>query len=119
MAVCKDEGMPGVSTVLGRWISAEPEFATLYARAKLVRLDVMAEEIRELADTCRIGVKIRETDKGTETTTADMVERSKLQVETRKWLLARLAAKTYGERLELAGDKDAPLTITVRRMDRP
>jgi hypothetical protein len=33
--------------------------------------------------------------------TGDMVERSRLQIESRKWLLAKLAPKKYGEKLEL------------------
>jgi len=52
------------------------------------------------------------------TITGDMIERAKLQVDTRKWLLSKMAPKRYGDRLELAGDKDAPLAITVRRLDR-
>jgi hypothetical protein len=33
-----------------------------------------------------------------EATTGDMVERSKLQVETRKWYLSKLAPRRYGDR---------------------
>src|ERR1051326_4523549 len=47
----------------------------------------------------------------TETVTADMIDRSRLQVDSRKWLLARLAAKIYGEKLQLASDPDSPLTV--------
>jgi hypothetical protein len=39
------------------------------------------------------------------------VQRARLQVDTRKWLLSKLAPKKYGERLELTGDPDRPLAI--------
>jgi hypothetical protein len=47
----------------------------------------------------------------TETVTADMIDRSRLQVDSRKWLLARLAAKICSDKLQLASDPDSPLTV--------
>ncbi len=40
-----------------------------------------------------------------ETTTADMVERARLQVDTRKWYLSKLAPKRYGERPDAVDSK--------------
>lgn len=94
-ALCREQSMPALRTVMG-WLD-KPEFAPRYARAKYLRLEVMAEEIKQLADECREGVKTKVADGITETWTGDMVERSKLQIESRKWLLARLAATTYGD----------------------
>ena len=34
-----------------------------------------------------------------------------LQIDTRKWLLSKLAPKKYGDKIELSGDKDNPLMI--------
>jgi hypothetical protein len=48
--------------------------------------------------------------------TGDMIERAKLQVDTRKWLISKLKPETYGDRLELAGDARAPLTLVVERI---
>ena len=39
------------------------------------------------------------------------VQRAKLQVDTRKWLLSKLAPKKFGDKLELTGDPDRPLAI--------
>ena len=39
------------------------------------------------------------------------MQKHKLQVDTRKWLLSKLAPKKYGEKLELTGDPDRPLAI--------
>jgi hypothetical protein len=39
------------------------------------------------------------------------IQKHKLQVDTRKWLLARLAPKKYGDRLAIAGDESSPLKV--------
>jgi hypothetical protein len=33
-----------------------------------------------------------------------MVQKQRLRVDTRKWLLSKLAPKKYGDKLELSGD---------------
>ena len=42
-----------------------------------------------------------------------MTSHRKLQIDTRKWLLARWLPKVYGERTTLAGDPEAPLAQTM------
>lgn len=49
----------------------------------------------------------------TKTVSGDMVERSRLQIDARKWLASKLAPKKYGDKLELAGDPLSPLVINV------
>lgn len=39
------------------------------------------------------------------------VQKQRLQVDTRKWLLSKLAPQKYGDKLELTGDPDRPLAI--------
>ena len=46
-------------------------------------------------------------------TTGDNVERSKLRIDTRKWLLSRLAAAEYGDRLAVGGDATNPTAIQL------
>jgi hypothetical protein len=40
-----------------------------------------------------------------------MVQKQKLRMDTRKWLLSKMAPKKYGDKLELSGDDKSPLTI--------
>lgn len=138
--VCKLKGMPGVSTVY-LWLSQNPAFVEQYARAKEIQCDVIAAGGFDIADESRIGKKTKTTvcntcrGKGvisqgddqpaaqcarcdgagvfTEVTTADMVERSRLMVDVRKWYLSKVLPKKYGDRLELAGDPDAPIKVSV------
>lgn len=82
-----------------------------YARAKELGLEGLANEMLELADNTLIGTKTKETKDGTFDETGDNVDRSKLQIDTRKWLLARLLPKKYGDRLVHAGDDENPIAF--------
>ena len=86
-------------------IAADPALREKYARAKEAGLDIVAEDILRIADECRIGTKTKQTQYGPMDETVDMVDRSRLQIDARKWLLAKLAPKKYGESssLELSG----------------
>jgi hypothetical protein len=79
---------------------------------------MLATETLAISDKARKAKKIRRTvdSKGgesTEETTGDMVDRARLMVDTRKWLLSKMFPKKYGDRLELAGDAANPISITV------
>lgn len=37
----------------------------------------------------------------------------RVRIDTRKWLLSKLAPKKYGDRIEIAGDKENPLEVNI------
>ena len=56
------------------------------------------------------------------TTRRDMIEHRRLQVDTRKWALARMSPKKYGDRtaLEHSGPGGNELTVVMRSvLDKP
>lgn len=103
-AICKDENMPPESTVRSWVLDDIDGIAAKYARARELQAEYWADEIVKLADESRIGIKTKDTAFGTETTTGDMVERTRLQIETRKWLLSKLIPKKYGDKLDVTSD---------------
>lgn len=118
-AICKeDEGMPADSTVR-QWAldNAGGEFAAQYAQARDLGLDAMADELMEVADTPKEGEKRRESLTDIEVTKGDMLEHRRLQVDTRKWYLSKLAPKRYGDRVqhEHSGSVEIATTITDAR----
>lgn len=124
--ICESDEMPRYTTVLdwsGSTARRIPEFAEIYARAKELRLERMAEELVKLSDTPQLGEKVKTSDGKTEIVTGDMIEHRRLQVETRKWLLARLAAKTYGDKLtqQHTGPDGGPVAahLTINVVDSP
>lgn len=92
----------------------DKDFFAQYMRARIGQAESWADEIVALADTSRQGKKKKTNADGTEeVTTGDMVERSKLQIETRKWLLARLHPAVYAEKIktEVSGPEGGPLVV--------
>lgn len=101
-AICKDEDMPAESTVRAWALDDVGGFSAKYARAREIGYEAHADRIIELADECRLGVKRTTKASGeTETVEGDMVERSRLQIDARKWMLAKMLPKRYGEKLDL------------------
>ena len=97
-----------------KWIDENPELAKQYARGCEKRADALVEEILDIADDTNRDT-IRFTKDGVEREIPDVewIQRSKLRVDTRKWLASKLNPKKYGERIEVAGDKENPLQVTV------
>lgn len=89
-----------------RWIEANEGFRKNYARAREDQADVLAEEILQIADD---GLNDTYTDeKGNECTNQDVIARSRLRVDARKWYASKLAPKKYGEKLAVGGAEDLP-----------
>ena len=103
--VCRQPGMPKRPTVIGWAIDAKHPFADIYARARRVAYEGMADEIRDISDNGVNDWMDREFGDRTERVIDhEAVQRSKLRVDTRKWLLAKALPKIYGEKLDLKHD---------------
>jgi terminase small subunit-like protein len=103
-AICEsDESLPEPRTVY-RWLAAHPEFGQMYARAKEIQCHAIAEGIREIAADGRNDWMERLAFHGGSPgweINGECVNRSKLRVDTDKWLLSKLMPRKYGEKLEL------------------
>lgn len=82
---------------LTRWLNND-DHAVVYARAREAQADKMAEDILRIADDGRSDTY---TDaEGVERTDQDVIGRSRLRVDARKWLASKMAPKKYGEKIE-------------------
>lgn len=99
---CKKVGLP--QSTLARWLDDDVSLAEEYARAREDLIEHIASETLAIADQ-----PVGSTDSGS--TDSGAVQKQRLQVDTRKWLLSKLAPKKYGDKLELTGDPDRPLAI--------
>ena len=99
-AACLGEGMPTPRAVLD-WVVDDPEgFGTQYARAREVGYLLLADELLAISDD---GTGDTWTDEdGNERTNQDVIARSRLRVDTRKWMLSKMLPKVYGEKLDVA-----------------
>jgi hypothetical protein len=105
--ICDAEGMPSPSTVY-LWLGRVLEFSEQYARARERQADVLAGQILEISDD---GSRdITQTEDG-EVVNHEHIQRSRLRVDSRKWLASKLAPKKYGEKVaaELSGPNGGPI----------
>lgn len=117
-SICRDLEMPGLTTVF-RWKDAHEGFRKRYAHAREMQAEVLAEEIIEIADTPRIGVRRKMTPRGPEYVEIDMVERSRLMVDSRKWAASKILPKRYGEPSQRTGESsDDPLNDLLKEFRR-
>lgn len=107
-AIARDETMPAMSTVF-LWLAKHQEFSEQYARACEIRAFVFAEEIVAISDDGSNDTYV--DDNGNERTDQDVIARSKLRVDTRKWLMARMSPKKYGDKItqEVQGAGGGPV----------
>ncbi len=104
--------MPDVATIAGWVIDDREGFGARYERARQVRAMVWEDDVLEIADDGSGDWK--ETARGM-TANSDHIQRAKLRVEVRKWLLGKWLPKQFGDKLGLAGDGNTPLEVTVVR----
>jgi hypothetical protein len=77
-------------------------------------IEALAEDILDIADNANNDWMERQGRDGQDLgwiANGENIQRSKLRVDSRKWLLSKLAPKKYGERQVLAGDPEAPLQV--------
>ncbi len=91
-----------------QWVAAEEEFAKRYARAKLAQADLMAEDIIDISDD--VSNDWMEIE-GEMVLNKEHINRSRLRVDTRKFLMVQLAPKKYGNKIAVTGDGGGPLVV--------
>jgi hypothetical protein len=100
--------MPGPTTVM-EWMVEDPRLEKLYLAAKTAQADYLVEEMLDIADNGTNDTYVDEN--GNQVTAQDVLGRSRLRVDTRKWVAAKLRPYRYGDSLKLQGDPSAPLEI--------
>lgn len=128
-AISRDEHMPSFATVY-EWVNGEVtaaregNFPEMYARARAMKIEYMAEQLEEIADDARNDWMDKMVGEGAvRVVDHEHITRSRLRVDTRKFLLSKLRPEVYGDRLahQMLDEKGKPtrLEITVTRVDAP
>lgn len=102
-SICLAEDMPGISTVF-RWLASNESFREQYERARDAQADTLADEIIDIADDGSNDFMGED-----EKYNGDAVARSKLRVDARKWVAAKLKPKKYGDKALIGSDPENPL----------
>lgn len=101
--IAQDCGVSRGSLV--KWLSSDAHNA-VYARAREAQADKMAEDILSIADDGKSDTYV-DAD-GKVCTDQEVIARSRLRVDARKWLASKMAPKKYGEKLAIGGADDLP-----------
>ena len=96
------------------WLDgSRPEFSEQYARAREAQADKLAEEALQIADDGRSDTYV--DGDGNVKTDTEVIQRSKLRVDTRKWLASKMAPKKYGDKVAIGGADDLGPVQTVTK----
>ena len=92
---------PTYSTIM-KWLSEDKELSDKYARAKEAQADFMADEMLDIADDGRNDWMTRTGRDGEdyEVINKEVIQRSKVRIDTRKWLASKLKPKKYGDKVQ-------------------
>ena len=82
--------MPSLTT-LNDWLTSD-EYGEQYTRAREDRAEGIFEEILDIADDGTNDM-IVDPETGAERLNSEHVQRSRLRVDTRKWMLGKMAAE--------------------------
>lgn len=102
-SICRRPLMPREDVVL-RWASDPSHpFSAQYARAREVGYLRMADQLVDIADDSTNDFMLKaETKDGTVAIgiNREVLERTRLRIDTRKWLLSKALPKIYGDKLQ-------------------
>lgn len=97
----RDDTMPDASTIF-RWLAKDDDFCDRYTRAKAISADHMEEDMLDIADNGENDWMERNDSEGENIgwqVNGEHIQRSRLRIETRKWLMSKLKPKKYGDKL--------------------
>jgi hypothetical protein len=113
--ICLLPEFPDRSTII-RWIQENESFRNQYAQARELQADYWADEIQDIANDGRNDWEIREcerTGKLRIVINAENVQRSRLRVDTLKWIMSKQAPKRYGDKIEVENTGKPSVGIVV------
>ncbi len=111
--ICDDDDMPAKRTIL-RWVfdGKHTTFVEMYKLARQAQAELMADEIVDIADDD--AKDFTRDDNGKRVVDHEHVQRSRLKVDTRKWIISKLLPKIYGDKLQhTGGDGAGPVSFVM------
>ena len=102
--IAERPGMPSERQIYSWAAEIDSPFSREYARARAIGYTRLADEIIEISDD---GSNDWMKAKGGYVVNREATERSKLRVDTRKWLLSKCLPKMFGDKLDVSAKHEA------------
>jgi len=102
ISILRRKEFPSTATFY-QWLEADEDKAKRYVRACEIRADVIFEDIIDIAD--------HSNEDHTPFTGANVVQRDRLKIDARKWIVAKLHPKKYSDRVyqDITTHQEQPL----------
>lgn len=110
-----DPQFPARNTVFD-WVGVDPQFAQLYLEARRAGCEAMVDESFLIGDDNsgdEAWVINEKTGDLVKAVDHEHVNRSRLRIDTRKWYVAKLVPRLYGERVEVEHKVNSELTARL------
>lgn len=96
-AICRDDDMPGLRTVL-RWADEKEEFGTLYRAAQAAQAEHLDAEIQRISETA--------IDR-------DTASAARVRIAALQWRASKQAPKKFGDRVDMTVDHSFDLAAVL------
>ena len=115
-SICAKKDMISMQTFF-RWLRENDKFREQYARACEERSYMHAEDIIEIADNATNDYMEKLEGDGY-IFNSENVQRSRLRIDTRKWLMSKLNPKVYGDKLDMTTNgNDIGVTLSASQAE--
>jgi hypothetical protein len=103
-AICRSDHLPHERTIREWAIDNREGFSPRYARAREIQAHAIADELLEISDDGRNDWIQRggDDERGGWESNGEHIQRSRVRIDTRKWLLSKMLPKVYGDKTEVA-----------------
>ena len=117
--ICRKQGMPARQTVL-RWRREHSGFDTEYTRARVDQMENWGDDCVEIADDDTLDTLDSVDKQGNSIQVANHanVQRDRLRIDTRKFMMSKIARHIYGERVNHEHSGEIHQRHTVELSDR-
>ena len=106
--ICKDEKMPSLVSVW-RWLNESETLSKQYTRAREEQAETFVDEILDIADDNKDDTYLDEN--GKLIINQEVIARSRLRVDSRKWIASKLKPKRFGDYTKIQAEvKDTSST---------
>jgi len=92
--ICKDDKMPSLVSVW-KWLNTSEELVKQYTRAREEQAETFVDEILDIADDNKDDTYLDEN--GKLIINQEVIARSRLRVDSRKWIASKLKPKRFGD----------------------
>ena len=127
-ALKSHDGLPSIASFL-TWVEQDPKISERYARSRSIGYHLLADEIVDLSNKTHEWVMIQDLDAYGKPIynehgeprlkqvlmplNSDVIAHTRLQIDTRKWMLSKMLPKIYGDKVtqEITGTDGGPITM--------